>query len=167
MDKGEQRPHKAIRSPRRPPQCHHNPVALPGVPWRLTAVGDLQKPLRYAPPRPMAVNRRIRDGSENHVAIRKIHQHSQGIGERSSSFVSQHPRSSSYSRPDRDRLTKILTKTARLPTAIDDARASGGRGRFSLRGGLLRFPAVDGGGRSRTLDQLVLVRIQVRQLPAP
>ncbi len=50
----------------RPPQFHHNCVALYGVRWRLTAVGDLRKPLRFVPWRPMAVNRSTGDGPENH-----------------------------------------------------------------------------------------------------
>jgi hypothetical protein len=42
----------------------HICVEVHGVRWRPTAVGDLQKPLReYGPPRPVAVNRRIPDGS--------------------------------------------------------------------------------------------------------
>jgi hypothetical protein len=55
-----------IRNPLRPPQCHHNPVAVPGVQWRPTGIDDLHKPLRFGPRCLMAVNRRIRDGSENH-----------------------------------------------------------------------------------------------------
>jgi hypothetical protein len=49
-----------------PPQSHHNCVAVHGVLWRLTAVEALQKPLRCCPPCPMAANRRIPDGPENH-----------------------------------------------------------------------------------------------------
>jgi hypothetical protein len=41
-------------------------VAVPDVRWRLTAVDDLQKPLRFGPWRSMVVNRRFRDRSENH-----------------------------------------------------------------------------------------------------
>jgi hypothetical protein len=46
--------------------AHHNPVAVPGVQSRLTDVGDLRKLLSYGPPPPVTVNRRIRDGPENH-----------------------------------------------------------------------------------------------------
>lgn len=41
-------------------------MAVYGVRWRSTAVGNLQTPLRFAPSRPMAVNREILDGPENH-----------------------------------------------------------------------------------------------------
>jgi hypothetical protein len=44
-------------------------------------------------------------------------------------------------------LTKILTKTARLPPAVSDARALCERGHLSLCSGLLRFLPVDSGGR--------------------
>lgn len=48
-------------------------------------------------------------------------------------FVSEHPGLSSYSRQDGgDRLTKILTKTVRRPTTLNDARAPGGHGRFGF-----------------------------------
>ena len=57
---------QTIGNPPRPPQCHHNPVAVHGVRWRLTAVGNLRKPLRFGLRRPMAANRRILDRSENH-----------------------------------------------------------------------------------------------------
>jgi hypothetical protein len=37
-----------IRNPLRPPQCHHNCVAVPRVWWRLTNVGDLKNRLDSA-----------------------------------------------------------------------------------------------------------------------
>jgi hypothetical protein len=50
-----------------PPQLHHNCVAAHGVRWRSMAVGDLQEPHRdTAHGAPMALKRRIPDGSENH-----------------------------------------------------------------------------------------------------
>jgi hypothetical protein len=52
----------------RPPQLHHNCVAVPSVRWGFTAVGDIQRPLRFGPWSSMAVNRRFRDKSENHGA---------------------------------------------------------------------------------------------------
>jgi hypothetical protein len=55
-----------MSKPPRPPQCHHNCVAAHDVRWRSMAIGDLQTPLRFAPSRPTAVNRRIPDGPENH-----------------------------------------------------------------------------------------------------
>ena len=55
-----------IRNPLRPPQCHHNPVTVPGVRLRSTAGGDLREPRIFGPWPSVAVNRRIRDGSENH-----------------------------------------------------------------------------------------------------
>jgi hypothetical protein len=52
-----------------PPQSHHICVAVHGALWRLTAIKDREKPLtEYGPWRSMAVNRRIRDGSENYGA---------------------------------------------------------------------------------------------------
>jgi hypothetical protein len=48
------------------PQFHHLCVAAYGVRWRLTGTSDFQKPLGFGPWRPMAVNRRFRDRSENH-----------------------------------------------------------------------------------------------------
>jgi hypothetical protein len=48
------------------PQCHHNPVAIPGVRPRPTAGGGLQEPLGYGPLRPVAVNLGAPDGPENH-----------------------------------------------------------------------------------------------------
>jgi CheY-like chemotaxis protein len=47
-------------------QCHHNPVAVPGVQWRPTGIDDLHKPLRFGPSRPVAVKRRCPDGPEKH-----------------------------------------------------------------------------------------------------
>ena len=51
-----------------PPPLHHICVAVHGGLWRLTAVGDFQKPLRFGLWRPMAVKRRFADRSENHGA---------------------------------------------------------------------------------------------------
>jgi hypothetical protein len=51
-----------------PPQLHHICVAVHGVLWRPTAVGDLRKLLKFGPWHPMGVNCRIPDGSENHGA---------------------------------------------------------------------------------------------------
>jgi hypothetical protein len=45
---------------------HHICVAVRGVRWRSTAVGALQKPLRFGPWRSMAVNHAFRDRPENH-----------------------------------------------------------------------------------------------------
>jgi site-specific DNA recombinase len=43
-----QRAQPTIRNPLRPPQCHHNCVAVPSVWWRLTNVGDLKNRLDSA-----------------------------------------------------------------------------------------------------------------------
>jgi hypothetical protein len=48
------------------PQLHHLCVAVHGVRWGLTAVGDLENALRFGPWGSMAVNRGFRDRSENH-----------------------------------------------------------------------------------------------------
>lgn len=49
-----------------PPQFHHKCVTDPGIWSWFPAVGDLQEPLRFGLWRPMAANRRLRDGPENH-----------------------------------------------------------------------------------------------------
>ena len=62
-------------------------------------------------------------------------------------FISEHPRLRRARARAAFVLTKILTKTARLPTAIYDAHAPQVRGHSLLRNGLLRFPAVGVGVR--------------------
>ena len=69
-------------------------------------------------------------------SIRKADQHSQGTDERSWRHLRAFEIIVVLARPDSDRLTKILTKTARLSTAIYDAQAHRGRGHFLLRNGL-------------------------------
>ena len=66
-------------------------------------------------------------------------------------LVSEHRRSAAYSHLDGDRLTKILTKTARLPTAINDARAPQVRRHPLLRNGLWRSAAASDGSPSKGL----------------
>jgi hypothetical protein len=55
-----------VGNPLRPPQSHHNCVAVHGVRWRSTAIGDLQTPLGFGLWGSMANNLRIPDGPENH-----------------------------------------------------------------------------------------------------